>query len=125
METTIIFQALAIFFSVFALSRTVLRLKGGDMTWKEFAFWAVLWIVIIIIAIIPDITFSFANILGIERGVDVLIYFSIILLFYLMFRIYVKIEKIEQDITKAVRNTAIASKANGNKQNKQKSDALK
>ena len=59
-------------------------------------------------AINPDLTFRLSDFLGIERGIDVAVYGSIIILFYLMFRIFVKLEMLEQEITKTVRNDAIS-----------------
>ncbi|MBU1854341.1 MAG: DUF2304 domain-containing protein, partial [Nanoarchaeota archaeon] len=44
---------------------------------------------------------------GIGRPIDVVIYASIIVLFYLIFRMYVKIESMEQNITKVVREVTI------------------
>lgn len=118
METTsIIFQALAVVFALFALSRVVLRLKDGKITWPEFSFWTIIWAAVIVVAINPDLTFTVSNALGIERGVDVAVYGSIIILFYLMFRIFVKLEMIEQEITKAVRKDAISK---GGKKKKKK-----
>ena len=48
-----------------------------------------------------------SSILGIARGADLIVYVSVVLLFYLIFRLYVKMEKIEQDVTKVVRKIAI------------------
>ncbi len=106
--TSIIFQALAVVFALFALSRVVLRLKDGKITWPEFSFWTVIWAAVIVVAINPDLTFTLSNALGIERGVDVAVYCSIIILFYMMFRMLVKMEMLEQEITKAVRKDAIS-----------------
>lgn len=109
METTsIIFQVLAVVFALFALSRVVLRLKDGKITWPEFTLWTVIWAAVIVVAINPDLTFRVSDFLGIKRGIDVAVYGSIILLFYLMFRIFVKLEMLEQEITKTVRKDAIS-----------------
>ncbi len=107
-ETSIIFQVLAVLFALFALSRVVLRLKDGKITWPEFSFWTVLWIAVIVVAVNPDLTFIISDFLGIERGVDVAIYVSVIVLFYMMFRMLVKMEMLEQEITKSVRHDAIS-----------------
>lgn len=107
MEIKII-QILAVLFGLFALSRSILRFKDGEVTWKELALWSVIWIGVIVVGLMPDITFDISRLLGIKRGIDAAVYGGIVVLFYLMFRMYVKIESLEHDITKAVRNTALA-----------------
>ncbi|PIN70930.1 hypothetical protein COV94_00500, partial [Candidatus Woesearchaeota archaeon CG11_big_fil_rev_8_21_14_0_20_57_5] len=62
-------QALVIIFAAFALSRAVLRLKGGELTFNQFFFWAALWIVAIIVAVSPDLLVRASTTLGIGRGV--------------------------------------------------------
>lgn len=108
---------MAILFAIFAASRVILRYREHKSSWKELIFWNIIWIAAVIIAIFPDITFYFSRILGIERGIDLIIYISIIALFYLMFRLYVKIEGVEQDLTKVVREVSIkkAGKIQGKK----------
>lgn len=101
-------QIVIIVFALFAWSRAYLRFKDEKITSKEFIFWSLVWIVGIIIVMLPNTTFYLASLFGIKRGVDLIIYVSIVLLFYLVFRLYVKIETIEQDITKVVREIAIS-----------------
>jgi len=105
-------QILAIIFAIFALVNAILRVKEGKLSMGEFIFWNVLWIAVIVIAFIPDFSTLVANLFGIGRGVDFLIYISIVALFYLVFRTYKKIKKIEQDITKLVSDLAIKEKKN-------------
>ena len=102
MQFTII-QGFAIIFAVFALSRVILRFKERAVSFRELIFWSVLWLAMILIAFLPGISGFIANIFGIGRGVDVLVYVSIIVLFYVLFRLYVKLDSMEQEITKLVR----------------------
>ncbi|MEK7072456.1 MAG: DUF2304 domain-containing protein, partial [Patescibacteria group bacterium] len=65
--------------------------------------WLVIWLVAILIIWYPQTTTYLAARVGIGRGVDLVIYISIIVIFYLMFRLLLKIEQIEKQITKIVR----------------------
>ncbi len=103
-------QVLVVLFALFAFSRALLRFKDKEITWKEFLFWVVVWVGVIVLAIVPDISSSLSNLLGIGRGVDLIIYTSIIALFYLIFRLYVKLEVIEQNITKITREIAFGNR---------------
>jgi len=94
-------------FVLFAMSRTYLRLKDGELGIVSFAFWMVNWFLVGVIGFWPGVTQRIADIVGIERGIDTVVYSSIVVLFYLMYRLYVKIEHLEQDITKVVRDSAL------------------
>jgi hypothetical protein len=72
-----------------------------------FIFWSLVFGSAIVIIMFPGLTGKFANILGIGRGADVVIYVSISLIFYLVFRLYVYIEDIRHDITDLVKKIAI------------------
>jgi len=97
---------LMIAFALFAFSRAVLRIRHGDITKTEFAFWSLLWSLVIVVALIPSFASRIAEIFGIGRGVDAMIYVSILVLFYLVFRVYVKLEHIEHEITLLTRNVS-------------------
>jgi len=100
-------QILAVLFALFAYSRTILRFKDKKITIKEFFFWTVIWIAVIVVGIVPGIMSGLTVFLGIGRPIDIIVYASIIVLFYLIFRLYVRIEEMEQNITKVVREVAI------------------
>ena len=105
-----IFQYLIIIFALFAMSRVVLRFKDNKFTIAEFIFWDLIWLAVVIVGFFPQITSIVADFVGIGRGIDVFVYAGIILLFYLVYRIYVKLETIEQEITKVVREVALKTK---------------
>ena len=103
-------QLLALVFVGFAASRVILRAKDKKISITELFFWLAVWTVLILVVFFPGLTSPAADFIGVGRGNDVIIYVSIGLLFYLMFRLYVKIEEIQQDITQVVRMTAINEK---------------
>lgn len=105
-----IIQILGIIFALFALSRAYLRFKDNRLTKNEFVFWALIWFVVIAIALVPSILSIFSNILGIQRGMDLIIAISILVLFYLIFRLYVGLEGVKREITTLVRKVALEDK---------------
>jgi len=82
-------------------------MRGKSISIGEFFFWSMIWIAVIIVGIFPDIAVVLSGIVGIGRGVDLVLYTSIVLLFYLMFRLYVKIDAQTRETTKLVREIAI------------------
>lgn len=99
-------QILIIAFALFALSRTLLRVKDKAVPKTEFFLWVGVWGIVIVLASLPSVMTYLTKPLGIARGVDIIIYGSIILLFYLIFRLYVKTEQTNQQITKIVQRLA-------------------
>lgn len=100
-------QVLMIIFALFAWSRAALRLKDKDIKPGEFIFWSLIWVSVITVSLIPKIIEIISSIVGIGRATDLAVYVSIIILFYLIFKIYVKVESQNQQMTKLVREIAI------------------
>jgi hypothetical protein len=55
----------------------------------------------------PESTSYLANILGVGRGADLIIYLSVIVIFYLLFRVFIRLNKIDSEITKITRKDAL------------------
>lgn len=100
-------QFLLSVFLLFAISRVVLQVKTGKLTIGAFLFWSGLFILALAGVIEPNITTFVAHIIGIGRGADIVIYISIALLFYLIFRLSIALEEIKRDITKVVRHVTL------------------
>jgi hypothetical protein len=100
-------QFLIVAFVLFALSRAILRFKEGRLPAGWLAAWAVFWLAVGGAALLPQTTTLLAAALGVGRGVDAVLYLSIPALFYIVFRLLVKIEKIEHEITLLVRELSL------------------
>lgn len=105
MFTTI--QIVLVIFSVFALTRVFLRFREKVITQKTAFFWTFIWVSALVGILLPKTTTHIASIFGVGRGVDVIVYISLALLFYLVFRIYVMIQDIRHEITSIIRKVAI------------------
>lgn len=103
----VLLQLIGIIFALFALSRVFLRYKDKSIKAIEFFFWSVVWIGVIALALFPGIFTALSKFIGIGRGVDILLYFGMIILFYLIFRLYVKIENQKKELTLLVREFAV------------------
>lgn len=84
--------------------------RNNKISIKRFFFGIFIWLSLSIIVLFPQLVFLFSNLIGIERAKDLPIYISIIILFILVFRIGVNLEKIEQEITKMVKGIALREK---------------
>lgn len=69
----------------------------------------------IVIVLFPSLSGAVAKFMGIGRGVDAIVYTSITLLFYLVFRLYVYLEDLRHEITDLVRKLALKEEGKGGK----------
>ena len=100
-------QLLLIAFVIFVLVGLIRRFRRGDIRQRSLVVWGVLWILIIAAVSMPQTTEILARILGVGRGVDAALYLSIVLLFYLQFKMFSRMEKMERTITAAIRAAAL------------------
>ncbi|MCL5407057.1 MAG: DUF2304 family protein [Patescibacteria group bacterium] len=94
-------------FAVFAWSRVLIRFRSKDLNYKELIFWSFVWLLMIVLVFIPGKTNFLAKMLGMDRGNDAMFFLGIVALFYATYRLYVKINEQEKEITKLVRALAL------------------
>lgn len=100
-------QIILLIFLSFAISRVILRLRDGSLTLGAFLFWLGVFLMAGFAVIDPSFTSYIALQIGIKRGTDVVIYFSLALLFYLIFRTNILIENLKEEITRLTREIAL------------------
>ena len=105
MFTTIQIILLAII--IFAISRVYLRFREGVLSRQATFFWLFIWIAGLVGVSLPQTTTRIAEFFGVGRGVDIIVYISLAIIFYLVFRIYVMIEDLRSEITFLVRQIAL------------------
>lgn len=84
----------------------IIKILKDRISFFKITFWLSFWGAVLVLIWFPQLTTGIAGLLGVGRGVDILIYFSIIILFYLIFHQNTKMDKINRDITKIVREIA-------------------
>jgi len=63
----------------------------------------------IILVLFPELTTRVAHALGVGRGADLIFYLSILFFFFIILKLYARIRRLEQSITKIIRENSIAS----------------
>ena len=102
-----IIQILLSFFLLFAVSRVLLQLRSANLSPSAFLFWVVLFLIALTGVLRPELTAYAAQVLGIGRGADGVIYISIALIFYLIFRLSIHVEETRREISELVRKIAL------------------
>lgn len=85
--------------------------KKNHIGVNEFLFWLIFWLIAAGLIIFIRYIDKLAAGLGFSAsGIEILIYLSIASLFYFVFRLRLRFEKIEKDITKIVKHLALKDK---------------
>ncbi len=102
-----IFQIIILFITAWMIIRALQKVIKKEMSNWLFFLWIFFWLSILFINLFPETLSWLANKVGIGRGVDLLIYLSIITLFYFAFRYNLRLKKHEQKISELVQKIAI------------------
>ncbi len=100
-------QVLLLAFVCLVLVRVVWRYIRHDLRGRELIWWGGFWLAVGAAVTVPRTTDVVARLVGVERGADLLVYVSVLALFYLAFRILVRLERMERDITTLSRTAAL------------------
>jgi len=103
----LVIQVVLILFFLFAWSRVFKKYRVGEIKIKELGIWTVFWLAAGIVVAIPNSTTVVAKIVGIGRGADLVVYSSLAIIFYILFRVFNRLENIEKNITKITRELAL------------------
>lgn len=106
-------QILLILFFFFAVLKVIGRFKSGDLSGRGATAWILFWIMAGVVVLLPNSTFYFAHLVGIGRGADLVVYLALAGLFFIIFRLMVKVEKMNRDITKLARKIALTQPERG------------
>ena len=92
---------------IIALSVIIKRKSQNKLSLGQAATWFLMWLIVLIVFWYPESTSYLASSLGIGRGADLIIYAAIVVMFYMLFRMYLRMDKLSDDITKIVRKVGI------------------
>lgn len=102
-----LFQIFFSLFTILAISQTLKTGRGVGMSIRGRVVWVFMWGVSLLIVWEPSTADFLANGLGIGRGADVIVYIAISTLFFLLFKLHVKLSVLESQITSIVRDRAL------------------
>lgn len=100
-------QILLLGFVLFAALKVVRTYQGRGMRTPAFAAWTSIWLGTGLIIVFPGVTSLLAQILGIGRGADLIVYAGLLIVFYLIWRIHLTLDRLDAAITEIVRTIAL------------------
>ncbi|HUP50027.1 MAG TPA: DUF2304 domain-containing protein [Thermoanaerobaculia bacterium] len=86
---------------------TAAAIRRRRLNSRAGAAWLLLWVAAAVSVAFPDILVVVARFLGIGRGADLILYFSILFMFAGFFLVYLRFRRIDDQLTRIVRHLAI------------------
>ncbi|MBI4272400.1 DUF2304 domain-containing protein [Candidatus Uhrbacteria bacterium] len=105
-----VIQILVTIASVFVIAKSVIAYIHKTIRIPTFIVWSIFWTVIIFLVWQPNLTDRLAAVLQVGRGADAIFYLSLIAVFYLLFKIFIRFENIVSQVTTLVREMGIIKK---------------
>ena len=102
-----LFQIFLIAFALFAITRTIRQYKTKAVSKYWMIVFCAFWVVVAVVAITPQSTDVVARSVGVGRGADLLVYIAIVTLFYVVYRLVIRQQKLQEELTELVRHEAI------------------
>lgn len=100
-------QILALIIIAFFVTRLAKQRQQGSISKNEFSLWLLFWFIAGLAIILIKQIDSLVQLLGFSgSGINFLIYLAVIILFYLLFRLRLKVAKLENNLAKVVREFA-------------------
>lgn len=101
-------QYIAFFVIFYFIVRVILQFRAKKINKSEFVLWLVFWLFTLAAVVFIKAIDEFVARLGFSAsGIDVLLYLAVAWLFYSLFKIRIKLEKQDKNITKIVRHISL------------------
>lgn len=102
-----LFQILIVLFIAAVLYKALKRFAKKEISLWLLLLWSIFWIGLGVVALFPIIIEQLALLVGVGRGVDLVIYLALFTCFYILFKLMIKQQKLEKDFVTLVRKIAI------------------
>ena len=103
----LLLNILAPLLGLIMIAKAFSRFRRGEKTWRELLLWIVIWGVFAFIGLWPSSVEGLSGFLGIKSGLNVIIFSSIAVLFFIVFQLILAYEVLEMRLTRVVRDVAL------------------
>jgi small membrane protein len=94
--------------ALIVLSKSYVDFRGRLESLPMFIFWTVTWLLIVTVALFPGLVDILLSLSGSGRvGLGTFFGMALVFLYFVVYRIYVKLERIEQNLSKAIQELAL------------------
>lgn len=111
-------QSLALVVIAYFLARLIWQKNKKEISGNEFLFWLIFWLLSGVAIIFIKYLDALLRMMGFSAsGIDILLYASVIVIIYLVFRLRIKQERMDQKLTRVIREQALNNHSNNPKNN--------
>ncbi len=84
-----------------------------EISFTRFAGWLILWLLFVLFVFVPGLADKIASFSGVDRGTDMAFFGAFLMVFYILFKFFSRLEKLERNITTIVRELALREDKSG------------
>ncbi|MEM3154014.1 MAG: DUF2304 domain-containing protein [Candidatus Woesearchaeota archaeon] len=100
-------QIVALLVAVIHIARLLALWKNKKIPGKTALLWFFIWAAVLFVVFFTPVIDALSRPIGVGRGIDMVVYLSVLALFYFVFQLHMKIDKLEKEITRLVREIAL------------------
>ncbi len=108
----LITQIVLIIFFLFATTRVWGKYRAQELSLSSAIGWSIFWLLAALVVALPNSSAQVAELVGIGRGADLVVYLSLAFLFFIIFRLTIQIERLNKQLTQVVRKKALEEVGN-------------
>ncbi len=103
-------QIIGILFSLVMVYFALLHYKKGQLNSMEISSWIIIWVIVILVVIFPEVVRIYANSFAVSRVLDLLIAGAFVVVFIMVSSAYIRVNQLEKRIEELVRKLALKEK---------------
>ncbi len=103
-------QIIGILFSLIMIYFALLHYKKGQLNGMEISSWIIIWVIVILVVIFPEVVRIYANSFAVSRVLDLLIAGAFVVVFVMVSSAYIRVSTLEKRIEELVRKLAVKEK---------------
>lgn len=102
-----LYQIIIPAFSFLMILSAFFRVLSKRQSWRELVLWTLFWGGGAFLALFPTVLDTIAHFFGVENGARAFLLVFMLILFFALFKIIIRLEKQEEQLTKLVRYEAL------------------
>lgn len=100
-------QFVSILLAGIVISKSYVDFRARAESLPMFIFWIFTWTMIVLVALFPSIVDFLMSFGSGRSGVGTFLGMALVFLFFVVYRMYVKLERMEQNLTKTIQELAL------------------
>ncbi len=107
-----IFLILLVIIGIYLVIKTISQKK---LSMRYGMYWTIIFIIMLLLIMFPSIIENISKFCGFEEAPNMLFLISIFILFYIIFRLYITVSRVQEINKRLVQEISILKKENGKK----------